>query len=239
MKMDEHILMREANKAFDELLRQKRQGTPRASEIETEFQKQIFERDSKNPDATVITFPDAIDQHQERDIIRILLNYGDKPVDDAATGTLGSYMIHSLADVMENFQNPLYRKILIEYKTAIEQGRPPGPESFTNHHDRDIQTLAIELLSFPFEYASWEEHDLPFQIQKHPDENYMMDAFHAILRFKLKVIMHHIDQNMELINALRTQGDDEETIIHLRMHNDLIQMRDQITAQFKSVVLKV
>ena len=239
MKIDEHILIRETNKAFDELLRQKRQGAGRTEDqFESALQRQILERDIRHPDATVISLPDYTDQYQERDIIRILLNYGDKVLDDPS-GTLGKYVVQSLIDVIDEFQNELYKKILNEYKAALEKGRVPGPEQFTNHPDRNIQTLAIELLTFPFEYASWEEHDIPLQIQMHPDDNYKKDALNAILRLKLRVVMNHIEQNLALLDEMKKEGNDEEIIIHLRMHNDLIRMREQITSQFKSVVLKV
>ncbi len=239
LKIDEHILIRETNKAFDELLRQKRQGgASPGGTFESNLQKEILNRENRNADATIIAFPDIADQYQERDIIRILLNYGDKPIGDPP-GTLGAYMLQALNDVVEDFQNELYRKILLEYQSNLTQDKIPGPEYFTNHPDRQVQTLAIELLSFPFEYASWDEHDIPLQIQLHPDENYKKDAMHAILRLKLRILMLHIEQNQAQIAALQLEGNDEEIAIHVRMHYDLLNMREQITSQFKSVVLKV
>jgi DNA primase len=240
MKIDEHILIRETNKAFDEFLRQKRQGIPRDIDIaEAEQQRNVFDKESKNADASIISFPDLIDQYQERDIVRILLNYGDKTLPDAGNSALGRYIISSLMDVLDEFQHELYKKIILEYKKELDAGRVPGAEYFTNHPDREIQSLAIELLSFPFEYASWDEHDIPFQIQLHPDENYKKDSLHAILRLKQKMLMKHIEENMAHIAQAEQEGNGEEMLIHLRIHDDLVKMREQITSQFKSVVLKI
>ncbi len=240
MKIDEHILIRETNKAFNEFLRQKQKGIPRDLDIaESEQQRQLFDRDTRNPDVPPNAFDDLIDQYQERDIIRILLNYGDKPMPEGQPSPLGKYIILSLMDVLDNFQHDLYKKIILDYKAQLEQGKNPGADYFTNHPDREIQTLAIELLTFPFEYASWDEHDIPFQIQLHPDYNFKLDALSAILRLKLEIIKNQIAENQALISQYEQEDNMEELIIHLHMHNELVKIRDQVASQFKSVVLKV
>jgi hypothetical protein len=94
-------------------------------------------------------------------------------------------------------------------------------------------------LTFPFEYASWDEHDIPFQIQLHPDDNYKMDALQAILRLKMKIISRQIAENQDLITKYEQDDNMPELTIHLHMHNDLVRLREQITSQFKSVVLRV
>ena len=133
----------------------------------------------------------------------------------------------------------MVRKIIKAYQLLLGQGVSPGAEHFTQHPDPEIHNLAIELLSVPFEYASWDEHDLPLQIQLHPDDNFKKDALNAILRLKLKIIMDHIRQNQERITQLQEEGNEEEMIIHVRLHSQYLMLRDQITSQFKNVVLKV
>jgi DNA primase len=240
MRIDEHILIRETNKAFDELLRQRRQGATRNIESERDTQWSKVEPESQQPsEATVISFPELTDHYQERDIVRILLNYGVNPIDKDSSVTVTQYVVQNLLDVLEHMQHPLYKKIVVEYKDVLETGRQLNALHFIKHKDREIQALAIELLTFPFEYASWDEHDIPLQVQLHPDDNFKKDALHAILRLKLQILMQHIDENNEAIAALPIEGSDEEIAILLRLHNDLIRMREQITSQFKSVVLKV
>lgn len=240
MKIDEHILVRETNKAYDEFLRQKRQGIPRdVDSAEREIQHQVFNQQTKQTDARIQELPHLSDQFQERDIIRILLSYGDKPIPDSNLTPLSRYILVSLLDIINEFQNETYKKIMLEYQDLLEQGKSPGPEYFTQHPDKDVQNLSIELLTFPYEYASWEEHDIPLQIQLHPDANYKKDALNAILRLKLKILMGHIENNIAVINQLQVEGKEEEMIIHMRMHADLLQLREQITSQFKNVVLRV
>ena len=240
MKIDEHILVRETNKAFDEFLRQKRQGIPReVDNSEREIQHQVFKEESKQKSDNVVELNNLSDRHQERDIIRILLNYGDKPIPDANLTPLSKYILVSLLDIIDEFQHTLYKKIILEYQSLLEQGKSPGPEYFTNHSDPAILHLAIELLTFPFEYASWAEHDIPLQIQLHPDINYKKDALDAILRLKLEILKSHIEKNTATITQLQEEGKEDEMIIHMRMHHDLLQLRDQITSHFKNVVLGI
>ena len=76
------------------------------------------------------------------------------------------------------------------------------------------RVMRFELLFFSavpvsythLEYARWEEHDMPLQIQLHPDINYKKDAFDAILRLKLKILMGHIENNIAVINQLQAEG---------------------------------
>lgn len=239
MRIDEHILIRETNKAFDELLRQRRTIPSRTIDPGIELQAQLTDRDPNHIDATVISFPELTDHYQERDIVRILLNYGDNIIEPESGTTLARYILQSLLDILDDLQHPLYKKIMLEYKAALESGKELTALHFIKHREREIQTLAIELLTFPFEYASWDEHDIPLQVQLHPDDNFKKDALNAILRLKLHILMQHIDENNAVIAALPKEGSDEEIAIHLRLHNDLIRMREQITSQFKSVVLKV
>ncbi|HZV68376.1 MAG TPA: DNA primase [Saprospiraceae bacterium] len=240
MKIEEHILVRETNKAVAEFIQQKRRGIPGdVAEYETRTQKQVFDNEERPSDRENFIPSSITDQYQERDVIRILLSYGDKDIPDSPVNPLGRYMIASLEDIIDHFEHSVYKKIIEEYQAVLVKGQLPGPEYFTNHPDREIQSLTIELLTFPFEYASWEEHDIPMQIQLHPDDNFKKDAHNAILRLKLKIVMNHIEQNQARLAELQTEGNDEEMIIHIRLHYDLLQIREQITSQFKNVVLKV
>jgi DNA primase len=205
MKIEEHILVRETNKAVAEFLQQKRRGIPDGvAEYESRAQKQIFDNEER-PRDNVINLYELDDQYQERDIIRILLNYGDKIIPDSGVNPLSKYILISLSDVIDEIQHPVYKKIIDLYQTLLTQDLSPGPEYFTNHPDREIQSLAVELLSFPFEYASWDERDIPMQVQLHPDDNFKKDAHNAILRLKLKIVMQHIEKNQNKLSELQAE----------------------------------
>lgn len=241
LRMDEHILVRETNKAVDEFLRQKKLGIPPdVMAAEREAQHQKFDRETRSAEPQVIDLPGASGDHfQERDIIRILINYGHKPLPSDPRISLATFMTQGLSDVQERFTNELYQAILEDYIRQLSRGSVPGIEYFIKHADRRVRDLALELLTLPYEYAPWDDHDMPLQIQRHPDENYETDAVHAMLRLKLRMIMDQIRENQSELQSLQGPGHEEELAIHLRIHCDLLRLRDQITGHFKNVVLKV
>lgn len=238
MKIDEQILVKETNKAVAEFLKQKRTGIPSHGDYESREQKQLFDRQDTASDQR-LSIGRSEDQFQERDIVRILISYGDKIIPDASVNPLARFMLVSLSDVLDEFEHPVYKKIIEIYREQLGQNLVPVTAFFTNHADPEVQHLAIELLTVPYEYASWDEHDIPLQVQLHPDLNFKKDAYNAILRFKLKIVMDHIQKNQEKIAELNADDQQEELAIHVRMHYDLLKLREQITSQFKNVVLKI
>jgi DNA primase len=90
------------------------------------------------------------DDKQEKEIIRLLLNYGHELVqwDDITDTYIAPYIIANLADV--SFDNPLCNRILDEYKKALENGSLPSEQDFIKHADHEIADLAIAMVSSPY-----------------------------------------------------------------------------------------
>jgi len=90
------------------------------------------------------------DDKQEKEIIRLLLNYGHELVqwDDITDTYIAPYIIANLADV--SFDNPLCNRILEEYKKALENGSLPSEQDFIKHADHEIADLAIAMVSSPY-----------------------------------------------------------------------------------------
>lgn len=99
------------------------------------------------PDPTAISNGD---DHQEKEIIRLLLNYGHELVhwDDITDTYIAPYIIGNLADV--SFDNPLCNRILDEYKNHLEKGTLPSEKDFIQHQDKEIADLAISMVSSPY-----------------------------------------------------------------------------------------
>jgi DNA primase len=90
------------------------------------------------------------DDKQEKEIIRLLLNYGHELVhwDDITDTYIAPYIIGNLSDV--NFDNPLCKRILEEYKKQLENGALPSEQDFIKHADHEIADLAIAMVSSPY-----------------------------------------------------------------------------------------
>jgi DNA primase len=109
-----------------------------------------------NPDTIPISIEPELagisdtDEKQEREIIRLLLNYGHELVhwDDITDTYIAPYIIANLADV--NFENVLCARIIDEYKKQLENGALPSEQDFIKHTDHEIADLAISMVSSPY-----------------------------------------------------------------------------------------
>jgi DNA primase len=109
-----------------------------------------------NPDTIPISIEPELagisdtDEKQEREIIRLLLNYGHELVhwDDITDTYIAPYIIANLADV--NFENVLCARIIDEYKKQLENGALPSEQDFIKHTDHEIADLAIAMVSSPY-----------------------------------------------------------------------------------------
>ena len=90
------------------------------------------------------------DEKQEREIVRLLLNYGHELVhwDDITDTYIAPYIIANLADV--SFENDLCTRIIDEYKKQLENGALPSEQDFIKHTDHEIADLAISMVSSPY-----------------------------------------------------------------------------------------
>jgi DNA primase len=90
------------------------------------------------------------DDKQEKEIIRLLLNYGHELVhwDDITDTYIAPYIISNLSDV--SFDNELCNRILDVYKKELENGSLPSEQDFIKHADHEIADLAIAMVSSPY-----------------------------------------------------------------------------------------
>jgi DNA primase len=84
---------------------------------------------------------------QEREIARILLEYGTKKIHDQF---VAEYVLNELPgeDVMEN---AAVIKMIHEFRNLMQQHLPFDKNHFIYHPDNTLSTLAVSLLDFPYE----------------------------------------------------------------------------------------
>lgn len=149
------------------------------------------------------------DEFQEKDMIRVLLMYGNKMGNwDETTDTyIGPYIILHLSDVV--FTNPLYAKVVKFYHDELEQGRLPTEKDFIQHSDREISSLAVSLISSPYMLSEnwYNMHNITVPDETEKLRGTVMGAiFHlkkkkisAIIAAKQKAIQEEKDANNEMI----------------------------------------
>ena len=83
-------------------------------------------------------------------------------------------------------------------------------------------------------YARWSEKGLELQTQKPIEENFVLDSYQAIMRFKLKKIM---DKIKELNLMIEKEDDDTKDIIFITAYQRLLEERKIITDELNTTVL--
>jgi len=205
--MDEKILVKESNKIIREDIRRKK------------VQKERSANNSGSSDAA--PFPEANSYHgqeeeayydhlekpihqqkkfesqdvyQEKDLVRIIISHGAHELEDEdGTICVAEFVYSQIVDVIEYFDNSLYKEIILEAVERVENGEPVESTFFTNHSNEEIQRIAIDLLSTPHTYAGWEKKSIFLQTQDKPENNYFSDAEQAIRRFKFRKCKKMID----------------------------------------------
>lgn len=177
---------------------------------------------------------------QERDIIRILINYGSQEFDKENNITVAEYILGNIEDVMEDFDNKEYENIAKHYAEQLLANQSINFQYFINHSNDLFRQVALDLSASPYEYSpNWDKmHDIHLQTQKMPEFNFSSDSKNGLLRFKIKKIERMMAQNIKKGKAAEKEGDYEKLMTHLKIEQKLKAIQIDISKQLGTVVLR-
>lgn len=185
--------------------------------------------------------PTAGDEFQEKDIARILIRFSHAEFDAQEHLSVAEFVLQHIQDVLDGFDNPLYAKLAKETLTCLVDKRSTlNVDYFLRHPDAEISRLAVDLLSEPYEMSeNWAaKWDIHLRMQKIPEENFIEDSLQALKRFKLRKIMRMFDHNHERIKELTAAGENERLLAHLKVHQQLLEMRNALATELGTVVVR-
>ncbi len=234
MDVDEQALLSELNK----LRRKKQYDTPAQprEEFNAVPEELLTLPDGEKPGRKIT---ETQTEHQERDIIRILLNFsnekvsidseteeGEKEVVEVSVGTL---VIHEISGDIE-FENPLYRKFFHEFIT--HEGEELSNDYYIQHPDPQISGTAIEILTTPYQLANWEKHNIPVNT-----ESMMLkqSVLHAVYALKIRKLEKMIHDNQ---TRLKESSSYEEQIILVTEQQYLIKSKQSFSALLGRIILR-
>ncbi len=166
------------------------------------------------------------DYLQEKALVKILIEYGEKPYDENVH--VAEYVRLKVGDV--DFVNPIWQNIFNEYYRYIDQHlQIPNEKYFSYHDDEQIRSAAIEALYFPFDLSeNWlHKHQI---IVPTKESLYLQEVESTVLYFLLRKVKN-ISQ--ELLNELKTNQNDlqEEMIIQ----TSLLELKKNEIALLESI----
>jgi len=238
MQVPEQVLLEELNSRLGQQL--KKRHTERLRELRQSNQGsplRKYDTPSEKSDSKTASSSDTI---QERDIIRVLLQHGQKPVEEDLT--VSQFVLDNITDVIELFQDENFRKILEHYQKADRENRPLDFEYFNRLEDPDLRKSAIDVYSVKYdeEYSkNWiDMWDMDLQTQPDPEKNHKKDVRQALMRFKLRKATEMCESNRKKIEELQSKNKDDEAFKHLVMQQKLLSIRNEIAKEFKTIILK-
>jgi DNA primase len=130
-----------------------------------------------------------LDEPQERDIVRLLLENSNYEIEGEHAI---SRILRNLADV--EIDHELYRRMIDEYREYYNKDEFLSQVHFINHEDDLIKQLTIDLLQTPYELSDnwWKMHDVAitdkqFLVRKDIVKSISMLKLKKILKMKMDV----------------------------------------------------
>lgn len=235
LDMDESILVSETRKLVRSQMKHQFESHSSDPSNETKNEEWLSAQPVKYQENTETTTQDA---WQERAVCSIAVNYGHQIFNIEKRTTVADYIVTELAEFIDFFDVPLYKKIIGIISELITSQSEIHYSVFTTHQDDEVREFAVSVLSSPFVYASWDKREMFLQTQKMPDENYIRDAENAVLRLKLKKSKRIIKQLEEwLASADEETQLSEEFAVNVKVLQVIINERNQLAELLRTVTL--
>lgn len=224
LQIEERVLISELNKI-------------RAAKNKNSYQSQPQPNPDIAPEPEFAEMPGSssdTDEAQEKEIVRLLLNYGHELVHwDGITDTyIAPYVIGNLADV--TFENPLCIRIIDEYKKQLEDGDLPSEQDFIKHPDHQIADLAITMVSSPYVLSeNW------YAKRKIYVKNESEDLRSTILGGIFHLKKRKVDRILKKIrDEIQAENDADNQAILMKKYLQVKEVEKGISAFLGSVIVK-
>jgi len=185
-------------------------------------------------------------EHQEADIVRLLLNFADEMVsfpahyeEDGRKHTVNvqeqvkSVIVHDLEPDNIDFENPTYGAIYQMFRSQVHENRPHAEGDFINHPDSEISRMTAHFLTIRYPLANWADRGI---FVKDESKKLAHSVFSALYSFKIKHVERLSHSNREAIKTASEQGEDVEPLLDIQMNLD--KLRASLSAYLSIVVLR-
>lgn len=233
MEVDEQILLSELNKIRSKNFNDKRSNPQQQHQVSPEEEFVIPEKKEHN-------IADA--EHQERDIIRLLINFGASTVkvdsqndegEDIEVEVSVAYLLtHELQSDNIVIDNLLYNSVFNEFVQHLEKDVVPDTNYFISHENAAICSLTIDLISSPYALSNWEQHGI-FPTKE--EEVLKRSVYNAIYSLKSRKIEMMIYDNQK---RLKENPPEEEMMALMATQQSLLEAKKVFNNMLGRIVVK-
>ena len=225
LAIEEEIIHAELNKI---LLKTQKEQFERAKEekaIEESIDELVAAPEEIPSEGTILL--------QERETMRLLINYGSFRL-DAQEVHFSQYVMEEIKEIA--FQTPIYQKMLQVFKEQGVSGNIPTDELFLNHSDTEIRQEAIALVTQRHEVSNHWKDKFQIFIQLESDD-LATTAFKSILRLKRRFLQKMMEEAMAKIKeAEAMQLQEAEVNELLELYLELKKFKFKIDKELGIVI---
>lgn len=207
LKIQESVLLTELNKIIIQERKKREQERMRDDTAEPlpEFIEEAIQTGKTDPLAMV--------QMQERETIRLLLNYAENGVGDDQK--VIDFLLGELEDV--EFTNPVYKEIFDAFRKGTDTGTRIDNFYFLENGSDGVKRAVADLMTSRYETSPhWSEK---FHIYFPHEKEVMHDvAMSNVLRLKFRLIQKMMDENLKEMKGV---SDDTTLDKHMAIHSQL------------------
>jgi DNA primase len=193
-------------------------------EIESKYsEKQILSvENSENISANELAKPENL---TEAELIKALLLYGSqwihlKKEDQTITIPLAWYLVLEIESDELTFEDDVFQRIYLVYKTASEnKENVPVENHFIHHTDLEIQQVAVGFFSFPHSVSeNWKKFQVyPTAIEKKLEEY----STWLVTRFKYEKVQNLLKKTMAELKKTLEEEEIDKLMKKLTLLNNL------------------
>ena len=225
LQVQESILLSELNKI---LIKERRDRETNFQQARTEpITPEVIENVENKPTLEL----DNLIQYQEKETIRLLLNYFENKMDDR---WVGEFLLSELDDV--EFTNPVYKEIYNAYKTNSDATKV-NSNYFLSNGDSGIKKTVTELITTRYTISQHWGDKFHILVPKE-EENLMENAFENVIRLKFRKVQKMIDDNMKQVKTAEQKTDWNLLDKHLLMQQGLKDAERELAEKLGIVVAR-
>ena len=231
----ENILIQEVNKIIRRKTQQAGRGYIEDPVIIPPEEATVFVRQNEIPVRDVY--------YQEKDVIRLILNYGGSIIsidgvnDEGETEEqkvrLSDYVVFEILNDELAFENQTYQLIFNHYIEAFNEETEIDSQQFVREPEADIQEAVIELMSSKHELHNWESKNIAVTLES---DNLRKAAIRSIYAFKARKVEKMWEENQKKMKTL--EADDAGLMTLLKEQMRLETLKSSFSKEQGRVIVK-
>ncbi|MCB0492113.1 MAG: DNA primase [Cyclobacteriaceae bacterium] len=171
-------------------------------------------------------------QYQEKETIRLLLNYADEALEDQK---VSDFLFHELEDVV--FVNPVFSEIFEGLKEGWEKNESRSSHYFIHEGSEAIKSVVTDLVAQRYDLSEHWGDKYHIHI---PREGELLNemAYTNVLRLKLRIIQKMLEENKQKIREAEGMGNESEVDSILQTQIGLDQAKKELSELLGIVIAR-